>query len=406
MFAENFQILHSLGSGAMGEVFAAIDHRSNQHVAIKVIRDDKELSEHVLKRFRRESKLLSQLNHPNIIRIHEEGSYQGQPYFVMNLVEGVTFKTILQDKTFPLRRKIVLLKQVAEAIHYAHEHGITHRDLKPQNIMVTSDDHALVMDFGIAHNQATNNTTKITKTGMIVGTPMYMSPEQVNGEEITHSSDIFALGAIIYETITGKTPFSGNLSKIMWQIVNTSPQHPRKIAPQTPKDLAKICLKAMEKNKEIRYSTTLLIAQDLDRYLCGEKISVRTSVNLSRWLQQNAYTVLLPIAILGISIFFLLPAKQEKLENEHNRNEKTENMPRENFESRPRRQGTRQSPPIYGDPRFDSIHQEISVKEHFDICQQCYDLTRENNIDVGNPPRWAIVPTEILQKIIQHAQQH
>lgn len=402
MFAENFKILHSLGSGAMGEVFAAIDNRSNQHVAIKVIRDDKELSEHVLKRFRRESQLLSQLNHPNIIRIHEEGSYQGQPYFVMNLVEGVTFKTILQDKTFPLRRKLILLKQVAEAVHYAHEHGIIHRDLKPQNIMATSDDHALVMDFGIAHNQATNSTTKLTKTGMIVGTPMYMSPEQVNDEEITHSSDIFALGTIMYETITGKAPFSGNLSKIMWQIANTSPQHPRKISPQTPKDLAKICLKAMEKNKEIRYATALLIAQDLDRYLCGEKISVRTTVNLSRWLQQNTYTILLPIAILSISTSLLL-TKQGTSENEHK--EKVENTPRENLESHPRHRGHRESPPIHGDPRFDSIHQEILVKKHFDICKECYDLTRDNNIDVGNPPRWAIVPTEILQKIIQHAQQ-
>ena len=369
MFAENFQILHSLGSGAMGEVFAAIDTRSNQHVAIKVIRDDKELSQYVRKRFHRESKLLAQLNHPNIIRIHEEGTHKGQPYFVMNLVEGVTFKTILQNKKFPLRRKIMLLKQVIEAVHYAHNHGIIHRDLKPQNIMVTDDDHALVMDFGIAHNQATNSTIKLTKTGMIVGTPMYMSPEQVNGEEITHASDIFALGAIMYEIITGQTPFSGNLSKIMWQIANTSPQHPRKISPQTPKDLAKICLKAMEKNKKERYSTALLMAQDLDRYLCGEKISVRTSASLPRWIQKNTYTVILPIAILSVGLFVLLPSKQQasekektNLANKHkdNRNEKIDNTPP--------RHGPRRLPPSSGDPRFGSIHTEVFVKEHFDFC--------------------------------------
>ncbi|BBM83745.1 serine/threonine-protein kinase [Candidatus Uabimicrobium amorphum] len=410
MFAENFQILHSLGSGAMGEVFAAIDTRNNKRVAIKVIRDDKEISQQILKRFDRESNLLEQLNHPNIVRVYEKGIFQNQPYFTMDLVEGTTFKTILQNRNFTLRRKLIVLKQVIEAVHYAHNYGIIHRDLKPENIMVTADDHALVMDFGVAHNQATNNTIKLTKTGMLIGTPVYMSPEQVNGEKITCASDVFTLGAIMYEIITGQTPFSGNLSKIMWQIANAPPQHPRKISPNIAKDLARICLKAMDKNISRRYLSALEMAQDIDCYLCGEKISISPYANFHHWLRQNTYTVILPFAILSVGIFFLL-SNEKQTSGKTTTNDITVNTPNTENPKRPKKikypEGFEHwpPPPTPIDPRFGSMHKEIFVKEHYDFCQQCYDLLKDNNVDLGRPPNWPGVPTNLLNQIILHAEQ-
>ena len=325
MFANKYQIVSVLGTGAMGKVFEAIQVGKNQRFAIKVIHKNKEGSQEIVKRFYRESELLAKLNHPNIINIHEHGEFQGQPYFVMDLVKGTTFTQIIQQPNYPLRRKLILLTQVLEAVHSAHVEGIIHRDLKPENIMVTDNGKALVMDFGIARDQGDSHSTKLTKTGMLVGTPLYMSPEQINGEKITAKSDIYTLGVIMYQVITGKVPFEGNLSKIMWQIAHSDPVHPREISDNIPKNLAAICLKAMVKEQEERYSTARAMANDIKRYLKGQKISIKHSFDAKKWITQNYRKLLMSIILICVSLFFVF-GNNKKDDNSFDMTQSNDNM--------------------------------------------------------------------------------
>ncbi|WP_372368352.1 protein kinase [Candidatus Uabimicrobium sp. HlEnr_7] len=316
VFADKYKIVGVLGSGAMGKVFEAIEIGKARRYAIKVIHKNKEGSEEIVKRFYRESKLLQKLNHPNIIKIHEQGEFQGQPYFVMDLVKGCTFTEIIKRPSYPFRRKLVILIQVLEAVHSAHREGIIHRDLKPDNIMVTNEGKALVMDFGIARDQGDNQSTKLTKTGMLVGTPLYMSPEQINSEKTTAKSDIYTLGVIMYEVITGKVPFDGNLSKIMWQIAHSDPVHPREISDSVPKNLATICLKAMIKEKEERYTTARTMANDIKRYLKGQKISAKHPVNIKKWFLKNRSFVI-SFTILCLGVFWSLGGDDKNVKNDN-----------------------------------------------------------------------------------------
>ncbi|WP_372368712.1 protein kinase [Candidatus Uabimicrobium sp. HlEnr_7] len=317
VFAEKYEVLGILGSGAMGKVFKALDKTSNQQVAIKVIHKSQEDSQDIVKRFYRESKLLEKLNHPHIIKIYEQGEYEGQPYFVMDLVQGTTLTAVLKQKNYPLRRKLSLLIQVLEAVDCAHNEGVIHRDLKPDNIMVTPKAKALVMDFGIARDQDDQNATKLTKTGMLVGTPLYMSPEQINGEKVTDASDIYTLGVIMYEIITGKVPFCGNLSKIMWQVAHSDPTHPREVSNNIAKDLSKICLKAMAKEQEERYTTAKAMADDIRCYLKGQKISAKSSFGVKKWVSKNRNSLLLPCVVLIVGLIFLSQNK-DKITGENN----------------------------------------------------------------------------------------
>ncbi|BBM83747.1 serine/threonine protein kinase [Candidatus Uabimicrobium amorphum] len=328
MFANKYQIVGVLGAGAMGKVFEAVQIGKNKRFAIKVIHKNKEGSQEMVKRFYRESKLLAKLNHPNIIKIHEHGEFQGQPYFVMDLVKGSTFTKIIKQSNYPFRRKLVLLTQVLEAVHSAHLEGIIHRDLKPDNIMVTGNGKALVMDFGIARDQGDNQSTKLTKTGMLVGTPLYMSPEQINGEKVTSQSDIYTMGVIMYEVITGKVPFEGNLSKIMWQIAHSDPVHPREISDKIPKNLSAICLKAMVKEQEERYPTARAMANDIKRYLKGQKISVKHPFDPKKWLAQNYRKVVIPIILVCAGLFFALNNTHQDDHNNETvqRNDETQNV--------------------------------------------------------------------------------
>jgi serine/threonine-protein kinase len=262
-----YKILDIVGRGAMGVVYKAIDPVIDRVVAIKTInlslsRDD--LAEYEA-RFQQEIKAAGRLNHPNIVTIYDVGRNDQVAYMAMEFLDGKELKDLISEGTRPdVATTVDLIAQVADGLAFAHARDVIHRDIKPSNIMmvdVPSGVLAKVMDFGIARMPA---SAVKTMTGMILGSPRYMSPEQVIGKTLDHRSDIFSLGVVLYETLTGTAPFDGdNVNAIMYSTVNTSPVAPSTLNPDVPKMLDMIVAKALAKPIDDRYQTMATLAVDL-----------------------------------------------------------------------------------------------------------------------------------------------
>ncbi len=259
-----YEIVGEIGQGAMGIVYSAKDPLIGRTVAIKTISlglmsEDKEEYEG---RFYQEAKAAGCLSHPNIVTIYDVGKSGDVAYIAMEFLEGRELRDILNDGQILSEDQILdIVIQVALGLDYAHEHGIIHRDVKPSNIMVIRDDHVKITDFGIA--RMASSTVK-TQTGMVLGSPKYMSPEQVMGQKLDLRSDIFSLGVMLYELLTGNTPFNGeNISAIMYQTVNTVPPPPSALNPAVPQMLDLIVAKAMAKKLDERYQNAKELANDL-----------------------------------------------------------------------------------------------------------------------------------------------
>ena len=261
-----YEILSELGQGAMGIVYKAIDPLIERTVAIKTIKLDLSKDElaNFEERFYREAKSAGRLNHPNIVTIYDVGKTDSAAYMAMEFLEGQLLREILDTHTAMSIDKIVdIAAQVADGLAYAHANSVVHRDIKPANIMLVRDGVAKIMDFGIAQMP----TGSRTLAGTVMGSPKYMAPEQIIGKPVDGRADIFALGVMLYEMLTGESPFDGdNINTIMYRILNVTPVPPKSLAPRIPDAFNYIVTKALAKEPEERYQNAMELANDLRNY--------------------------------------------------------------------------------------------------------------------------------------------
>jgi len=300
----HFQLIEKIGSGAMGEVWKARDTRLHRLVAIKLPRAG-QLNEADLHRFLREGRAAAQLRHPQLAAVHDAGREGDLAYIVADYVEGDDLKKHLANQRLDFSGAAALCADVAEALHHAHERGVVHRDLKPANIIIDKDGRPHVIDFGLA--KWASDDRELTVKGELLGTPAYMAPEQARGDvdEVGPSSDVYAMGAMLYELIAGRCPFSGGRVAVIQAIVNDDPEPPRRIDRTIPRDLETICLKAIEKDQKKRYHSASEMAVDLRRFTRGEPILARRVGRVEktwRWLRRRpavAASILLVLVAAG-----------------------------------------------------------------------------------------------------------
>ncbi|PYK42115.1 MAG: hypothetical protein DME46_12290 [Verrucomicrobia bacterium] len=291
---DDYELLKEIGRGGQGVVYRARQKSLNRTVALKVIGVGRWATEAHLKRFRLEAEAAASLNHPLIVPIHEIRERGGYCYFSMNLVEGGQLDEVARKKEIPVRRAAELIAKLARTVHYAHEHGIVHRDIKPGNILLDAKGEPHLTDFGLARLIETEST--VTRTTDVLGTPSYMAPEQASGNnaELTCATDTYALGAVFYQLLTGCVPFVGRSTyETVRLVLETDAKQPRLVNPKVDRDLSTICLKCLEKDPKRRYSSALALAQDLERWLQHEPIKARRSGLVSRgskWLRRNPAT--------------------------------------------------------------------------------------------------------------------
>jgi serine/threonine-protein kinase len=240
-----YEIVGKIGEGGMGEVYRASDPVLNRQVAIKTMSGGGAGEEELRKRFLREAQSAALLNHINIVTVYDFGEEQGRMYIVMELLEGGDLKRVIQGPMQPLRARLALMEQVCDGLGFAHAKGVIHRDLKPANIHVAPDGRVKIMDFGLARVAASD----ITRTGLIMGTPHYMSPEQVKGETVTTRSDVFSLGAVFHELLCGRKAFNAeSMHSVMYQVANADPLPLESLQPDVPRALAELVRAALAKD--------------------------------------------------------------------------------------------------------------------------------------------------------------
>jgi len=259
-----YVIQSELGRGAMGVVYKATDSVLERPVAVKTVNItlERDYADKYEKRFYQEAKAAGSLNHPNIVTIHDVGKSGDVVFMAMEYIEGVELRTLIgEGRPLRLAQALSIAAQVAEGLAFAHQRGVVHRDIKPANIMVVANGPVKITDFGIARMRGTGD---LTQTGMLLGSPKYMSPEQVIGKRADHRSDIFSLGVILYEMLCGSAPFNGeNVTALMYQIVNFVPPAPGTLNDQVPEFLDLIVAKMLAKPLEERYQDAADVARDL-----------------------------------------------------------------------------------------------------------------------------------------------
>src|SRR6266853_2102985 len=278
-----YELLEQIGRGGQGVVFRAHQKSLNRTVALKVISLGQWASKAHLKRFRLEAEAAARLEHPGIVPIHEVGERDGQCYFSMKFIEGGQLDEVVKQTPMSMRQAVELITKVARTVHYAHEHGILHRDIKPGNILLDQKGEPHLTDFGLARLVESEST--VTRTMEVLGTPSYMAPEQAvgNNAAITSATDVYALGAVFYQLLTGHPPFAGGTTfETVRLVLDTEPRPPRLLNPKVDRDLATICLKCLDKDPQRRYSSALALAEDLERWLEHEPISARRTGLVTR----------------------------------------------------------------------------------------------------------------------------
>ncbi|HUQ76161.1 MAG TPA: serine/threonine-protein kinase [Burkholderiales bacterium] len=258
-----YKILGELGRGAMGVVYKAEDPNLDRIVALKtiILTDDAKGRDEYRKRFFLEAKAAGKLNHPNVVTTFDCGDHEGMAYLAMELLEGTDLRTRMTTKGVTPLEAVDIAKQVAEGLAYAHERGVVHRDIKPANIMLDERGRAKIMDFGLARMRIADHKTS---TGMVLGTPRYMSPEQIAGQPVDQRSDIFSLGIVLYEMLTGTRLFSGeDIHQVEYSIREVDPVPPTRVMPGLPAMLDFVVARALKKDPAVRYQDAQQLAADL-----------------------------------------------------------------------------------------------------------------------------------------------
>jgi tetratricopeptide (TPR) repeat protein/tRNA A-37 threonylcarbamoyl transferase component Bud32 len=302
-----YEILAELGRGGMGVVYKARQERLNRVVALKMVLAGAHASPHQLARFHAEAEAVAQVQHPGIVQIFEVGEHDGLPFFSLEFVEGGSLADKIDGKPRPPREAAETAELLARTMAVAHQHGIIHRDLKSANVLLTADGQPKITDFGLA--KRIEGDSDLTKSGTLMGSPSYMSPEQARGQtrEIGPLSDLYSLGAVLYDLLTGRPPFVGtSLLETLYQVRNQEPLPPSRLQPKVPRDLETICLKCLQKEPGKRYAGCAALAEDLHRFLAGEPIRARpvsSAERLWRWCRRNPLTLL---GALVVGLFAVL----------------------------------------------------------------------------------------------------
>src|SRR5438132_2053013 len=301
----DYELLEEIGRGGQGVVYRARQKSLNRTVALKVIGLGQWATQAHLKRFRLEAEAAASLEHPCIVPIYEVGERDGSCYFSMKFVEGGQLDAVVKREPIPIRRAVELIGKVARTVHYAHEHGILHRDIKPGNILLDAKGEPHLTDFGLARLLETEST--VTRTMEVLGTPSYMAPEQAvgNNAAVSGATDVYGLGAVLYQLLTGHPPFAGGTTfETIKLLLDTEPRQPRLWNPKIDRDLATICLKCLDKDPKRRYSSALALAEDLERWLKHEPILARRTGVFARgkkWVRRNPTGTLLAASLVALA---------------------------------------------------------------------------------------------------------
>ena len=327
----DYELLEEIGRGGQGVVYRAHQKSLNRTVALKLLGLGPWTTETHLKRFRREAEAAASLQHPGIVPIYEVGERDGQCYFSMKFVEGGQLDEVVKGQPIPIRRAVELIVKLARTVHYAHEHGILHRDIKPGNILLDENGEPHLTDFGLARLVEADST--VTGTLEVLGTPSYMAPEQAKGTQgaavssgdvasakaaspptsskLARAIDVYGLGAVLYQLLAGQPPFAGGTTyETIKLLLETEPRHPRLLNPKIDRDLSTICLKCLEKDPQRRYSSALALAEDLEHWLKHEPIQARLTgvfAHGRKWVRRNPKLVVAGIAglLVGAAAIWL-----------------------------------------------------------------------------------------------------
>ncbi|MDA9858264.1 serine/threonine protein kinase [Rubripirellula sp.] len=305
----DYELLGEIARGGMGVVYKARHVKLNRIVALKMILAGQFSNSDAMERFQSEAEATAKIDHPGIIPIFEIGQHDGLPYFSMGFVDGESLQDRIDRGPLPPKEAANVALNIAEAIHFAHQHGVIHRDLKPANILFDSRGEPRVTDFGLA--KQIDETLAITKTGAVMGTPGFMPPEQASGKTnaIDRRSDVYALGAVLYAMVTGRPPFTGaSTTDVLLQVIDADPISPQQLNRKIDRDLSTICMKCLQKNKHSRYDSAVELAGDLIRYLNNRPIFARPVSRITRtfrWCKRHKAQTFWITAFLA-SLFYPL----------------------------------------------------------------------------------------------------
>src|SRR3982751_1138135 len=283
LFDGRYKVIRKLGAGGMANVYLAEDQELGRRVAIKILNDRHANDEQFVERFRREAKNAAALSHPNIVSIYDRGEAEGSYYIAMEYLDGRSLKELIVSRgPAPLTVAVEYARQILQALRFAHRHGIVHRDIKPHNVLVDAEGRVKVTDFGIARA----GTSQMTEAGSIVGTAQYPSPEQARGTSVDQRSDVYSLGIVLYELLTGTVPFTGDTPvEIAMKHLSTIAEPPSTRRHDIPRDLDLIVMRALAKDPNDRYQSTEEMDADLERFLRGAAVSPVTEESATQILR-------------------------------------------------------------------------------------------------------------------------
>jgi TolB-like protein/predicted Ser/Thr protein kinase/Flp pilus assembly protein TadD len=314
----DYELLEEVGRGGQGVVFRAWQKSLNRTVAVKLIEIGRLTTDTHLKRLRREAEAAAKLDHPGIVPVYEVGERDGTYYFSMRFIEGDCLDDVIDRGSTSVREAAELMAKVARTVHYAHEHGILHRDIKPGNILLDANGEPHLTDFGLARLVEQGST--VTGSMEIMGTPSYMAPEQAigNNAAVGRATDVYGLGAVLYELLTGRPPFSGGTTyETIHLLLDSEPRQPRLLNRKVDRDLSAVCLKCLEKDSRYRYSSALELAEDLEHWIWHEPIRAKRSGFFTRarkWVRRNpTITALIALSIALAAILGAMTWERESV---------------------------------------------------------------------------------------------